>query len=62
MQALIGHIFINKEAFRARNTASKQAYKIFMSDAANKIYFIEEMVHPLSCIEEKPLDRYNSTI
>lgn len=56
LEAVIWNIFINKKAFRACNAASQQLNKIFVVDVTDKINFIKEMIHPLSCIEEKPLD------
>ena len=62
MEASIWHIFINKKTFRACNTESQQLYKIFVMDVADQIDFIEEMIHPLCAIEEKPLNGNNLPI
>lgn len=55
-KALIWHIFINKKAFRAGDTTSQQPHKIFVTNAADQIHFVKEMIHPLSCVEEKPFN------
>ena len=62
IEALIRDKFINKKAFRACNAASQQLYKILVIDATDQIDLIEEMIHPLSCVEEKPLNSNSPSI
>ena len=61
-EALVVDVFIDKEALRASDAATKQLDEVLVVDFAYQVDFAEELVNPLSRVEDKPLDSYNPPI
>lgn len=62
IEAGVAEIFIDEKAFGSFNTATQKFYKVFVLYLADESDFVEELIYPLPCVEEKSLNGYFSSI
>ena len=51
INAPVGYILINQEALRAFNATSQKLHKVFVLNATDQVYLIEELIYPLPGVE-----------
>lgn len=50
-------IFVDEEALRAFDAASQKPDEVLVLDPVDQVHLVEEVVHPLACVEHQPLNR-----